>query len=175
MSMLGISILNEIVNVEGITDSDKIVGRLDTLIHKSLNRSRADGLDMALCSYDWTNRTIQFTGAMNHLVYYRGGQQYILKADQYSVNMTTDDEVTFSKQELKLKKGDMIYLYSDGFMDQFGGERDKKFSIKRFYELLHDIHNLALKDQESYLENKLNEWKKDCVQTDDITIMGIRF
>ncbi len=175
MSMLGITLLNEIVNVEGLTDSDKIVNRLHTLVHKSLNRSRADGLDMALCSYDWTNRVIQYTGAMNHLIYFRDGFQHMIRADQYSVNMTIEEEVTFSKKELKLKKGDMIYLFSDGFMDQFGGEKDKKFSSKRFYNLLHQIHQLPVKEQERVLDKKLADWQKDCIQTDDITIMGIRF
>jgi serine phosphatase RsbU (regulator of sigma subunit) len=175
MSLLSITLLNEIVNVEGITQADKIANRLHEMIHKSLNRSRADGLDMALCVYDWNKRKIQYTGAMNHLVYVRNGKLNLLKADQYSINMVPEGFDSFSMHELDLIKGDVLYLYSDGYMDQFGGERDKKFSVRRFLDILVEIHRLPMHEQESILEQRHNEWKKDKIQTDDITIMGIRF
>ena len=175
MSLLSITILNEIVNIEGITEADKIANRLHAMIAKSLKRSRADGLDMALCVYDWNKRKIQYTGAMNHLVYFRNGEMNLLKADQYSINMVPDEFTSFSLHELDLIKGDVLYLSSDGYMDQFGGERDKKFTARRFYNTLFEIHHLPMQEQECILEQKLNEWKQDKIQTDDISVMGIRF
>jgi ligand-binding sensor domain-containing protein/serine phosphatase RsbU (regulator of sigma subunit) len=175
MSLLSITILNEIVNIEGITEADKIVNRLHSMIHKSLNRGRADGLDMALCVYDWNQRRIQFTGAMNNLVYIRNGELNLLKADKYSVNMVPEEFNSFSLHELDLQKGDIIYLYSDGYMDQFGGQNDKKFSIRQFYNTLVEIHQFPMHEQEAILEHRHTEWKNEKVQTDDITVMGIRF
>jgi len=175
MSLLRVTILNEIVNVEGITQTDKIANRLHAMIHKSLNRSRADGLDMAICVYDWNQKRIQYTGAMNHLVHMHNGEMNVYKADQYSINMVPEDFTSFSIYEFDICKGDVIYLFTDGYMDQFGGEKDKKFSVSRFYNALTQIHLRPMHDQETILEQKYMDWKKDKIQTDDITVMGIRF
>jgi len=175
MSLLSVTILNEIVNIEGITQADKIANRLHAMIHKSLNRSRVDGLDMTICVYDWDQKTIQYTGAMNHLVHMHNGEMNLYKADQYSINMVPEDFTSFSIHEFDICRGDVLYLYTDGYMDQFGGEKDKKFSVRRFYNALTEIHLMPMHDQETILEQKHLDWKKDKIQTDDITVMGIRF
>ena len=175
MSLLSITMLNDIVNVQGITQSDEIVNRLNSMINLSLNRSKMDGLDLSLCVLDQRKGRLQFTGAMNHLVYIRDGQVEIVKADHFSVNSLRDDFRPFTMKEIQIQKGDVFYLYSDGYMDQFGGKKDKKYSIRRFYDTLLEIHHLPMEEQEVQLEERLLTWKREGVQTDDITVMGIRF
>jgi ligand-binding sensor domain-containing protein/serine phosphatase RsbU (regulator of sigma subunit) len=180
MSLLGITLLNEIVNEEGITGSDAIVTKLrDRVIH-SLRQSRTDiitseGIDIALCVLDQHRKRIQYTGAMNDLVYIRDGKLEVVKADHLSVSVLFEDSGLFSKKEIDCKKGDVLYLFSDGYQDQFGGIHDKKYLSRRFYALLLEIHELPMKSQKEILEDKFHEWKKDKVQTDDITVIGIRF
>jgi len=175
MSMLSVTMLNEIVNIEGLTRSDLIVNRLHSMINISLNQSKMDGLDLSLCVYDRKKKQIQYTGALNQLVYIRNGLLEVIKADHFSVNSIREDFTSFSLNEVDVQQNDVFYLFSDGYMDQFGGELDKKYSVKRFYETLLEIHQLPMEQQATMLEEKLNAWKKDTVQTDDITVLGIRF
>jgi serine phosphatase RsbU (regulator of sigma subunit) len=175
MSLMSITMLNEIVNIKGITDSAEVVNRLHAMINHSLKKSKMDGLDLALCVLDRQKKQIQFTGAMNHLVYMRDGKLNEIKADCFSVNSIRDDFSPFTCKTVDLKRGDMVYLFSDGYMDQFGGDRDKKYSARRFYDTLLEVHQLPMDSQKKALEKKLKEWKRHYEQTDDIMVMGIRF
>jgi ligand-binding sensor domain-containing protein/serine phosphatase RsbU (regulator of sigma subunit) len=179
MSLLGITLLNEIVNIRGVTRSDAIVTELrDSLIH-SLQQSRkdittADGFDIALCVLDHQQQRIQFTGGMSNLIYIHDGNLTVVRADRNSVCVEYDNSAPFTIKEFDYKKGDMIYLFSDGYQDQFGGRHDKKYFVHRFYVELLDIHRLPLSKQKDILEKNLKEWMGDNEQTDDITVMGIR-
>jgi ligand-binding sensor domain-containing protein/serine phosphatase RsbU (regulator of sigma subunit) len=175
MSILGITLLNEIVNVEGITRSDAIVTKLREGVIHSLQQSRkdistSDGIDIVLCVLDQH----QYTGGMNDLVYIRDGKLEVLKADRLSVCVLLEDTGPFTMKEIDYKKGDLLYLFSDGYQDQFGGNQDKKYLSHRFYATLLEIHELPMASQKEILETKLNEWMKDKIQTDDITVIGIR-
>jgi serine phosphatase RsbU (regulator of sigma subunit) len=167
--------LNEIVNIKGITDSAEIVNKLHGMINHSLKKSKMDGLDLALCVFDRRKGQIQYTGAMNHMVHIHDGKLNEIKADCFSVNSIRDDFSPFTFKTVDLTKGDMIYLFSDGFIDQFGGERDKKYSARRFYATLLEVHQLPMASQNKTLEKKLKEWKRHYEQTDDIIVMGLRF
>ncbi len=175
MSLMSITMLNEIVNIKGITDSAEVVNRLHAMINHSLKKSKMDGLDLALCVLDRQKKQIQFTGAMNHLVHIHDGKLNEIKADSFSVNSIRDDFSPFTCKTVDLKRGDMVYLFSDGYMDQFGGDRDKKYSARRFYDTLLEVHQLPMDSQKKALEMKLKEWKRHYEQTDDIMVMGIRF
>ena len=179
MSILGITLLNEIVNVEGITRSDAIVMKLREGVIHSLQQSRKDistldGIDIALCVLDQHQKTIQYTGGMNDLVYIRDGKLEVLKADHLSVCVLLEDSGPFTMKEIDYKKGDILYLFSDGYQDQFGGNQGKKYLSNNFYDTLLEIHELPMISQKEILEKKLYEWMKDTIQTDDITVMGIR-
>ncbi|TAL78318.1 MAG: hypothetical protein EPN88_02225 [Bacteroidetes bacterium] len=179
MSLLGITLLNEIVNILGITRSDAIVTKLREGIIHSLQQSRkdvptSDGMDIALCVLDRHQKRIQYTGAMINLVFIRDGKLEIVKADRFSVHSYYDHSGLFTMKEMDYRKGDLIYLFSDGYKDQFGGDYDKKYLSSRFYSTLLEIHELPMSNQREILEKKLNEWIKDNIQTDDITVMGIR-
>ena len=180
MSLLGITLLNEIVNIQGITRSDAIVMKLREEIIRSLQQNRKDittldGIDIALCVLDKHQKRIQCTGGINDLVYIRDKKLEEVKADNISVSILSYDSGPFTMNEIEYRKGDIFYLFSDGYKDQFGGENDKKYSKQRFYDTLLEIHELPLPDQKEILEQKLTEWMKDNTQTDDITVMGIQF
>lgn len=179
MSLLGITLLNEIVNIQGITRSDAIVTNLREGVIHALQQSRkdittSDGMDIALCVLDKDEKKIQFTGAMSDLVYIRDRKVEVLKADRISVSVLYEDSGLFTMNEINYKKGDVFYLFSDGYSDQFGGNYDKKYLISRFYNTLLEIHELPVISQKETLEKKLFEWMKAGIQTDDITVMGIR-
>jgi serine phosphatase RsbU (regulator of sigma subunit) len=179
MSLLGITLLNEIVNIEGIIRSDAIVTQLREEVIHSLQQSRKDittldGIDIALCVLDQHQKRIQFTGGMNDLVHIRDGKLEVVKADRFSVSVLLEDSGPFTMKEIDCRKGDVFYLFSDGFQDQFGGDQNKKYLSHQFHCTLLEIHELPMKSQKEILEIKLREWMKDNIQTDDITVMGIR-
>jgi serine phosphatase RsbU (regulator of sigma subunit) len=179
MSLLGITLISEIVNVFGIVESDEIVTALRDKVIESLQQKRkaittSDGMDIALCVMDRKNKTIQFTGGMNDLVYIHQGIPEVIEADHISVSVLYSDYGKFSKKEIHFEKGDVLYLASDGFQDQFGGNRDKKFLRQRFHALLTEISQMPMTVQKEVLEKRLREWMGSTVQTDDITVMGIR-
>jgi ligand-binding sensor domain-containing protein/serine phosphatase RsbU (regulator of sigma subunit) len=180
MSLLGITLLNEIVNDHGILRSDSIVEVLRERVIQSLRQSRkdittSDGLDIALCVLDRHREVIQFTGGMNDLVYIRKGELEVVKADHLSVSAVYEDSAPFTKNEIAYQKGDVFYLFSDGYQDQFGGDKNKKYLAHRFFKTLLEIYTLPMIDQKAILEQNLVDWMKDNIQTDDITVMGIRF
>jgi ligand-binding sensor domain-containing protein/serine phosphatase RsbU (regulator of sigma subunit) len=179
MSLLGITLLNEIVNIHGILSSDAIISRLRERIIQCLQQSRkeittSDGMDMALCVLDRKKNKIQFTGGMSDLVYVRESELFVVKGDRTSICASDTCSGIFTMKEIDVKKGDVFYLFSDGFQDQFGGDHDKKYLSRKFYSSLLEIHELPMLKQKEVLEIKFNEWMKDYVQTDDITVMGIR-
>jgi ligand-binding sensor domain-containing protein/serine phosphatase RsbU (regulator of sigma subunit) len=179
MSLLGITLLNEIVNIHGITRSDAIVEKLREGVIHSLQQGRRDvltpdGMDIALCVLDWHQKRIQFTGGMNNLIYVRDNKLEEVKADRISVCAISDFSCPFTMKEIECRKGDVFYLFSDGFEDQFGGDFDRKYLRRHFYLTLLEIHEFPMLKQKEILEKKLIEWMKDNPQTDDVTIMGIR-
>jgi ligand-binding sensor domain-containing protein/serine phosphatase RsbU (regulator of sigma subunit) len=179
MSLLGITLLNEIVNIQGITRSDAIITKLrENLIH-SLQQSRkdiptSDGFDIALCVLNQQQKRIQFTGGLNNLVHIRDGKLEVFRGDRCSVCVVYKNSDLFTMKEFEYKKGDVFYLFSDGYQDQFGGEHDRKYFVHRFYTELLDIHRLPMLKQKEILEKNHKEWMGDNEQTDDVTVMGIR-
>jgi ligand-binding sensor domain-containing protein/serine phosphatase RsbU (regulator of sigma subunit) len=179
MSLLGITLLNEIVNVQGITQSDIIITKLRENLIKSLQQTRkdiptTDGIDISLCVLDHQQSKIQYTGGMNNLIFIRDGKLEVIRGDRTSVCVIYNNSELFTRKEIDFKKGDIIYLFSDGYQDQFGGEHDRKYFVHRFYVVLLDIHRLPMSRQKEILEKNLKEWMRDNEQTDDITVMGIR-
>jgi ligand-binding sensor domain-containing protein/serine phosphatase RsbU (regulator of sigma subunit) len=179
MSFLGVTLLNSIVNIQGITRSDDIVNSLRERVIHSLQQSRkdmftSDGMDISLCVLDRHKKKIQYTGGMSNLVYIRDGKLEVIKADRFSVCVSNDDPGPFIMKEIDLQEGDIFYLFSDGYKDQFGGNFDKKYLVPHFHLTLLEIHKLPMSNQRDILEKKLAEWMKGGVQTDDVTVMGIR-
>ncbi len=180
MSMLGITLLNDLVNTRGILEADSLLNNLKNEIIQALRQKGSvdtanDGMDMALCVYDPERSLLQYAGGFNPLVLIRDQEFQMIKADPMPIGIGAITGKEFTPHELEIRKGDVIYLYTDGFEDQFGGEKDKKFSRRRFRELLIEIHELNMPEQKQKLQRSLDDWMKGHGQVDDITVMGIRF
>jgi serine phosphatase RsbU (regulator of sigma subunit) len=180
MSMLGITLLNDLVNNRDILEADTLLNMLKNEIIQALRQkgkadSANDGMDMVLCVYDPERSILQYSGAFNPLVLVRDQEIQMVKADPMPVGIGAISGREFTRHEVEINKGDVIYLYSDGFEDQFGGEKDKKFSRKRFRNLLLEIHELNMPEQKRTLQRSLEDWMNGQEQVDDVTVMGIRF
>jgi len=132
-------------------------------------------LDLALCVYDLKGHKLQFSGAFNPVFFIRDGSISKIDADQMPIGPYLDPEVPFKKQEINVQPGDVFYLFTDGYLDQFGGEERKKFNTKRFQELLLRIYPEKMGKQKKILDETITNWQGTTEQIDDITVMGIRF
>ncbi len=179
MSVLGIASLREVVNYLRITDAAEIMSRLREKIIQSLHqRGREgeanDGIDMALCVFDFKNRTLQYSGANKSLFLVRGTHLYEYKPDSYPIGIHEFRNKPFTNHNIELEINDMLYIASDGYVDQFGGEAGKKFMVKRFKKLLVDISSHPVEEQKLIMENTFLKWKGSHQQVDDVLVLGIK-
>lgn len=182
MSMIGNTLLNEIVNVKNIVEPDQILNQLNkgvvNLLHQRSTESSTqdDGMDITILAIDKTNNEIQFAGA-NHFSYLIDNQQLItLKGDVYSIGgMFGSEDINFSSQKIKIEKGTALYLFTDGFVDQFGGEKNTKFLSGRFEQLLQNVQQHGMEKQQEELVTAFDDWKGNNKQLDDVLVVGICF
>ncbi len=202
MSMIGNRLLNEVVIERGVRETGRILdelreGIISTLQQSGEEEEMRDGMDMALCR--WYNvdeggeeQWIEFSGAKNPL--YVVGEDIVnreigvradrtmgdelieLKGDKQPIGYEGEDHQPFESRWLKLRRGDVLYTFSDGYADQFGGPRGKKFMYKRFKRTLIEIQDKSMPEQGEYLEDKIEDWmaENDEEQLDDICVMGMR-
>jgi serine phosphatase RsbU (regulator of sigma subunit) len=182
MSMLGMSMLKEIVVKESITQPDEILHKLRREVIKALGQTGAlgeqnNGMDMSLCSINKKNFEMQWSGANNPCLLVQNNEFIEIKADKMPIAIYEKMD-RFALHELSLNKGDVIYLISDGFPDQFGGPKAKKFMFKKLKKLLLEISSKPMAVQYKILEKTITDWMTaydvDYEQTDDITVMGIK-
>ena len=179
MSMIGNSLLNEIIIEKKIEKTGEILNSLREQIIKSLNQKDGvsetkDGMDMSLCKIDMKSKTVEFSGAYNSLIHISGGELKMIKGDNQPVSLHYAENKPFSTNLVEVKKDDMIYMYSDGFQDQFGGLKDKKFMSLKFKNLLKDISHHSSQNQYLTLKKEFNQWKGSREQIDDVCVMGVR-
>ncbi|NOZ46100.1 MAG: SpoIIE family protein phosphatase [Chlorobi bacterium] len=179
MSMLGMTLLNEIVRNKEITQANHVLDELRNQIKLSLRQTgkegeAKDGMDIALCVIDHKKKILQFAGAYNPLYLYRNNELMEIKADRMPIGVYIKDNEPFTNHEIKLKKGDTFYLFSDGFVDQFGGEKGNKFKTKAFKQLLLDIHSKPMPEQKEELNSTFENWRGKHDQIDDVLVIGIR-
>ncbi|MGC8802631.1 MAG: tetratricopeptide repeat protein, partial [Bacteroidales bacterium] len=179
MSMLGMALLNEITSKSEVTSAAQILDELRSLVIKSLHQSGSveetkDGMDMALCVFDSDLKRVQFAGAFNPLYLVRGNELIEGPADRMPVGFHDKQTTSFTNTEIPLQPGDTLYIFSDGYVDQFGGENGKKFMAKRFKQLLIDIHEKAMEEQKQILDVTITEWRGELDQIDDILVIGMR-
>jgi len=185
MSMLGKALLKEIQNYIEIIEAADILDKLrDKVIH-SLHQigkegEAKDGLDIALCVLDFKKNILQYAGA-NIPLYFFPAKNFgnenplqVIKADSMPVSIHEKDTVSFTNNEFDIEYGDIIYIATDGYKDQFGGADDKKFLGKRLKQLLTDIYQLDFKQQKNILEENLLIWQGKNQQVDDILMLGIQ-
>ena len=180
MSMIGSRLLNEIVNERKILETDAILEQLNIDVRKALRQDQTDntdGMDVCLCRIEKNNEgaEISFTGAKRPLFVYQSEKLEVLRllGNKKTVGGKYFQKMQFSQTKLRLKKGDIIYLTTDGYVDQNNPER-KKFTTPHFMRLLNEIKNNTLSEQRQVLENQLDKWKNSEEQRDDISIVGIK-
>ncbi|HXB12070.1 MAG TPA: SpoIIE family protein phosphatase, partial [Bacteroidia bacterium] len=168
--------LNRTVKEFKITGTGKILDKVRELVLETFEKSESnvqDGMDISLCCINVNSKEVQWSGAFNSLWYIQSGDMKELAADKQPIGKV-DRPIPFNTHNLKLQKGDTIYLFTDGYADQFGGPKGKKFKYKQMQEELLAISQKPLAEQSIVLERKLEEWKGGLEQVDDILVIGIR-
>ncbi|NOQ23806.1 MAG: SpoIIE family protein phosphatase [Bacteroidales bacterium] len=179
MSMLGVSFLNEIVNRHEVTSASVILNSLRKDIKKTLGQEgkegeAKDGMDIALCIVDLEKMKMQYAGAYNPLYLFRNNEFIEVKADRMPIGIWVKEKESFTNNEIDLQKGDVFYIFSDGYQDQFGGEDGQKFKTKNYKKFLLDIHQKPMAEQREILDTRIDEWRGKWEQIDDIIIVGVR-
>lgn len=180
MSMIGNNLLSQIIMEKGITEPDRILNELNAGVQAALRQGihevdTKDGMDVALCVIDSKEREVQFAGAFRPLVIVREGELEKVDGNKFPIGgAQMENERRFTRVSRKLKKGDTIYMFSDGYADQFGGDKGKKFMVKKLNELFMAIQDLGMNSQREELERTIEEWKGIHEQVDDILVIGVR-
>jgi serine phosphatase RsbU (regulator of sigma subunit) len=177
MSLLNISVLNELIIERGILQPDVILNETRKEIIRSLNPEGGDeskdGMDCILCAIDFKNNKMQYAGANNFFYLLRNNEIIISGTDKMPVGFTHDQK-PFTVHELELQKNDQLYLVTDGYADQFGGPKGKKFKYKQLQQSILDKSDLTMKDQKRFLDTEFEKWRGDLEQVDDVCIVGMK-
>ncbi len=180
MSMIGNAFLHEIVTAKGITNPSEILNHLRQMIIESLNQNVSttegnDGIDIALLLIDNDFKTVEYAGAFNSLYLIRNNELKEIKADLFPIGINfTEKTKTFTNNVLEIQKDDCLYIFSDGYSDQFGGTEGKKFMKKPMQELLLSVNTKKMEEQEKLLTETFNHWRGANDQVDDVLVIGIR-
>ncbi|HYG53087.1 MAG TPA: SpoIIE family protein phosphatase, partial [Flavobacteriales bacterium] len=178
MTMLGTSFLNEIVNEQKASETGKVLDQMRERIIEALKQTGAagenkDGMDMVMCEVDKQNYTLRYAAANNGFYIVHNGELVEMKADKQPIGYFINQQ-PFTTGTFKLQKGDVIYTFTDGYADQFGGPNGKKFKYKQLEQLLLTIYTEPMQVQKQKLDDAIENWMKDFEQVDDILIIGYR-
>ena len=174
VSMISVSLLKQTVDIQGIHQPDKILANLQKEITSFLHRGSNDGMDIALCSVNLNKMTLSFAGAMLRIIMIRDGVAKEIKGDRFPISRNTAMNTIFTNHTISLKKGDAFYMFTDGYYDQFGGTKHKKFMYKNLEKLFLSIYDLDMQEQKSIIENTHKNWKGELEQVDDILVIGFK-
>jgi|ERR1700757_4845678 len=175
MSVIANGLLRTTIVKRNLENPAEILLALDEELQSALlTEGAADGMDIALVEIDLDTKKIKFSGAFRPLVLIRDGKIIEYKASKYPIGLYGDVEKKFDLHEFDLQANDALYMFSDGYADQFGGERSKKFNRRNFYEMLLSIQDMNMSEQGSFLEYAHNNWKQDEPQTDDLLVIGLK-
>jgi serine phosphatase RsbU (regulator of sigma subunit)/HAMP domain-containing protein len=180
MSIVGYNLLKDILkNTDSMQPSiimDKMNDGVANTLHTNTTSGKQtkDGMDMTLCALNYDTLELQFSGAFNPLYIIRGNELIQYKADKFPVGMFIGEKQNFTNHSIQLQKGDSIYIFSDGYADQFGGPKGKKFMAGNFRQLLSDVSKLPIERQKTMLNQTIEEWRGNLEQVDDILIIGVK-
>jgi len=181
MSMISSKILNQIVIEQQTHSTAVILKAVDEYIVKELKQHESDtrvstGMDISLCCFDEENNKLHYSGAFHSLYHYHKTELQVLKGDRFAIGGTFKmEDKTFTEHTVDIAKGDSVYMLTDGYLDQFGGPKNKKFTRRRFMKLLDQVQGKPMYEQEMEIKSKLQDWKSTCEQIDDILVMGINY
>ena len=179
MSMIGLEIVEKTINEDNIQVPSKILAVMNNGLEKTFSREKnigtiiRDGMDIGLCVIDRNRKKVQYAGAFLPLYLIRDGSLTEIIADKIIIGMNPDG-IPYTDHELDLLEDDIFYIFSDGYVDQFGGSENKKFMYRRFRYLLLTIHNFPVNDQKAILEDNMKTWMGVNEQVDDIMVIGFR-
>ena len=179
MSMIGSTLLRDIVARQKVSKPSQILTLLDKQVFATLNQNEefgvtSDGMDMVVCEFDLKKRHLRFASAMRPLIMLIGGETFYMRGNRASIGGESVKEKYFDDQEYYLNEGDTIYLFSDGYTDQFGGADGKKMKVSRLKTLIEENSNKPMDEQQSIFSKYYDDWKGTYEQVDDILLMGIR-
>jgi len=178
MSVIGSSMFNQIINEKNITQPAAILDALNDGIIDSLPQKESDsndGMDVSILAFDLNKRTVDFAGANRPMWLIRNGELLTYKPNKFPIGgMQIIHEEKFSQHHIQLQPNDTIYIFSDGYADQFGGEHGKKLMTKRFKEILVSIQHLSMLQQQLHLKRLFEKWKGQHSQVDDVLVIGIK-
>jgi len=182
MSMIGTTLIKDICSRQEVNSPSDILQTLDQEIQSALNQNvdaerSNDGMDIIVAEINLKTNYLRVASAMRPIILYLDGEQIYVKGSRNSVGGRFDEEVeekSFQDEGFQLSKGDIIYMFSDGYPDQFGGPLGKKFKMVRLKNLLRDIHSKPMDEQYNYVKSNFMLWKEDLEQVDDVLFMGIK-
>ncbi|MGZ3901173.1 MAG: PP2C family protein-serine/threonine phosphatase, partial [Bacteroidia bacterium] len=180
MSIIGHDILNQVIKEERHFDPSKILSLLDERLYAILNKKKSgystnDGMDISVCCFNTTTRKLEYSGAGRPLVAILDGSLKLIQGNKTSVGgQRTNTKKQFEKETLGYNISSVFYLMSDGFPDQFGGPRGKKYKSKQLYDLLLSVSSLPLNEQKNILQDTFKTWKGSLEQVDDVCVIGIK-
>ncbi|HET6992724.1 MAG TPA: SpoIIE family protein phosphatase, partial [Bacteroidia bacterium] len=170
-------IFKEVFVNRTIMDPAALLHEIDRELFATLNKNHAvdpykDGMDVALCRYDKLSGVLHYAGAFRPLIVVKKGNIHEIAACRYPIGFYDHADKFFSTRQIRLEKGDTCYIYSDGYADQFGGEKGKKLNKPRFLDLLLTVQEMTMDEQRDFLDYAHNNWKQKEEQTDDIAVIG---
>ncbi len=179
MSILGISFLNEIVRTSYSDTANRILNRLREKVMEALHQTgdfdeSKDGMDLSLCIINEDKTSLQYAGANNPVYIIRDETLLEIKPDKMPVGINAISEEPFTCHDIEIVKNDIIYMFSDGFADQFGGPDGKKFKYRPLKKLLIDIHQEEMNNQHHILKETIVNWMGENEQVDDILVLGFK-
>lgn len=180
MSFIANGALKEVIIKKGVEEPSEILYALDEELFISLNKNGGgsvtnDGMDVALAVFDFETQKVQFSGAFRPMLLIRDNEVIEVEANRFPIGFYCGVQKTFVSHEINLKQNDAFYFFTDGYCDQFGGERKKKFNRKQFKELLLSAQDMEMSEQEAYLQYVLLNWRQEEPQVDDVLVIGIKF
>ncbi len=179
MSMIGLEIIEKTINEDNIEVPSQILAVLNKGLEKTFSREKnigtiiRDGMDIGLCVIDKRRKKLTFTGAFFPLYLIRDNALTEVKGNKLIIGMNPDG-MPYTDHELELKEDDILYIFSDGYVDQFGGVENKKFMYRRFRYLLLTIHKFPVKDQKAILDENIKNWMGKNIQVDDVMVIGFK-
>lgn len=179
MSMIGLKLIEKTINEDNIETPSGILAVMNRGLEKTFSREKnigtiiRDGMDIGLCVIDRKKKKIEYAGAFFPLYLIREDSLVEVNADKIIIGMNPDGQ-PYIDHEIDLMENDIFYLFSDGYIDQFGGEENKKFMYRRFRYLLLTIHKFPVNDQKSILEENIKTWMGNHEQVDDMMVIGFR-
>lgn len=179
MSIVGHNLLDQIVAEQGLTKPSEILDALNKSVSDTLRQNHTDdvkdGMDIALCAFDRKTKQFEYAGAFNPLWLIRNGELIETKADKFPIgNLKIGEQKKFTNHTIQLIEGDTLYIFSDGYADQFGGPNGKKLKYSVFKNILLSIQHLTMEEQGEHLNKAIEEWKGELEQVDDILVIGTR-